>query len=72
MDKKTANVYETTNYRKFKKMLDNRDVSPNRVQKIVKSIDQGSVGYTTISTRPKGKADRSGGQKSIRSMPTDS
>lgn len=43
MDKKTTNVYETTNYRKFKKMLDNREVSPNRVQKIVKSIDQ--VGY---------------------------
>lgn len=43
MDKKTTNVYETTNYSKFKKMLDNREVSPNRVQKIVKSIDQ--VGY---------------------------
>ena len=40
MDKKTTNVYETTNYRKFKKMLDNREVSPNRVQKIVKSIEQ--------------------------------
>ena len=46
MDKKTTNVYETTNYSKFKKMLDNREVSPNRVQKIVKSIDQvGSGGW---------------------------
>lgn len=43
MDKKYTNVYVTENYGWFKKMLDNRDVTPQRVNRIIKSID--SVGY---------------------------
>lgn len=43
MDNKKMNVYMTDNYKKFKKMLDNREVSNQRIQLIVRSINK--VGY---------------------------
>lgn len=43
MDTKAMNVYKTDNYRKFKKLLDNREVSPQRVGLISRSIQ--NVGY---------------------------
>ena len=43
MDKKVMNVYSTENYRRFKKLLDNREVTPQRVNQIMKSIRD--VGY---------------------------
>lgn len=43
MDSKFANVYKTDNYKKFKKMLDNREVSKQRITSIIRSIE--AVGY---------------------------
>jgi len=43
MDRIVANVYETRNYDMFKKLLGNRDVTEQRVQKIKSSIE--NVGY---------------------------
>lgn len=42
MEKK---IERTNNYKKFKKLQGNRDVSPVRVKKIVESINK--VGYVT-------------------------
>lgn len=43
MDRKMMNVYETDNYKKFKKLLDNREVKPQRIKSIIESIQR--VGY---------------------------
>lgn len=43
MDSKFANVYKTDNYKKFKKMLDNREVTKQRMTSIIRSIE--AVGY---------------------------
>ena len=42
---KRVDVYTTKNYAQFKKLLGNREVTPKRIDKIIKSIE--SVGYVT-------------------------
>ncbi len=47
MDSKFANVYKTDNYKKFKKMLDNREVSKQRITSIIRRVQN-----LTIQTQP--------------------
>ena len=44
-EEKKVEVFTTTDYNKFKKLLGNREVTPRRISKIMKSIE--SVGYIT-------------------------
>ena len=66
MDRIVANVYETRNYKMFKKLLGNRDVTEARILKITESIN--NVGYVLNPCVINGKNEVIDGQGRIEAL----
>ena len=66
MDRIVANVYETRDYKMFKKLLGNRDVTEQRIQKIKQSIE--NVGYVLNPCVINGKNEVIDGQGRIAAL----
>lgn len=66
MDRIVANVFETREYDKFKKLLGNRDVTEQRVQKIMNSIK--NAGYVLCPCVVNGKNEIIDGQGRIEAL----
>ena len=66
MDRIVANVYETKNYDMFKKLLGNRDVTQQRIEKIKYSIQ--NVGYVLNPCVINGKNEVIDGQGRIAAL----